>query len=221
MPAHMTWRSPLKAIPTAAVGNSFCSSPASAAKCMQRMAPMRVAAIDDLQTSDFDNIDCSKPFESIVNYALEFCKASQTYQVHPWMFLLGILKHENCRAAKTLKSMGIDDLYGAWHEVLWALHVCDGLQPRAFQPEIGFADSAHSVFIASANLAESCGRQKVQSEDLLLALAAANILEGLFPDLNLSLARVRKAVEQQTGCHYVMPGEDTETAPTSESVDFL
>jgi len=191
---------------------------------MQRMAPMQVAAVDSAASTVMEDIEVSTPARLIINYALEFCKASETYQVHSWMVLLGILKYENSTAAKVLKSMGLDDLYGAWHEVLWALNACDGLEPKAFQPEITFADRAYRVVVASTNFASWNGRTKVQSEDLLMALAAGNVLDGLFPDLNLSFARVRKAVEKQTGSKYALPDdseEDGAAVTKSGDEDFL
>lgn len=31
---------------------------------------------------------------------------------------------------QVLKELGLDDLYGAWHEVLWATRVSDGLERK-------------------------------------------------------------------------------------------
>jgi hypothetical protein len=191
---------------------------------------------------------------SIIHYAIELARASETYEVHSWMILLGVLKHEQCTAAKVLRSLGVDDLYGAWHEVgrsalsrltalcvhwspqpdlgdhaimpfsfstaqvLWALHVCDGLKPRPFIPEIGFAERAYWILTGASNFAAWNMRSKIQSEDLLLALSAGNVLNGLFPDLGLSFPHVRNAVEKQTGGHYVLP-DDQEEEETDEAED--
>lgn len=174
---------------------------------------MRAAAVESDELTEAEvmkDLDVSIAVRNIVSYTLEFCRASQTYQVHSWMIVLAILKNENCTAAKVLKEMGLEDLYGAWHEVLWALNSVDGLQPKAFQPEITFADRAYRVIHAAARFAHWNGRKKVQSEDILLALAAGAVLDGLFPDLNLTFVRVRKAVEKHTGGRYTLPEDDGE-----------
>lgn len=168
------------------------------------------AAVQDKPTAEqvLEHMEVSTAVAQIINYTLEFTRASETYEVHSWMLLLGILKHEQCTAAKVLKSMGLDDLYGAWHEVLWALNACDGLQPKAFQAEISFADRAYRVLLSAMDFALWNGRKKVQSEDLLLALAAGLVLDGLFPDLKLTFPKVRKAVEKHTGGRYVLPDDE-------------
>jgi hypothetical protein len=79
-------------------------------------------------------------------------------------------------------------------------------------PEIGFADRAYRVLTGASNFAAWGGRKKVQSEDLLLALAAGQVLDGLFPDLKLRFGRVRRAVEQQAGGKYVLPDDDEDAS---------
>jgi len=167
------------------------------------------------------DLQVSKQSSAIIDYSLRFCKASETYQVHTWMLLLGILKHEQSTAAKTLHALGLTDLYGAWHEVLWALNVCDGLQPRSFVPEIGFADRAFRVLRQAVLYAEWGGRKKVQSEDLLMSLSAGGVLEGLFPDLDLSFNRVRQEVEKQAGGVYVLPDDGERSVALSSEDNFL
>ena len=156
------------------------------------------------------NITTSKHAAAVLDWALNFASVSETYQVHSWMILLGILRHENCTAAKVLKDLGLEDLYGAWHEVLWALRVSDGMEPKPFTPEIDLADRAYWVLVGSTNFAAFNGREKVQSEDLLMALAAGGVLVGLFPDLPLSFSNVRKAVEKHAGGKYLLPDDDEE-----------
>ncbi len=166
------------------------------------------------------NLSTSKALAAIIQYAIDFAKASETYEVNSWMLLMGILKFEQCTAAKTLQRMGIDDLYGAWHEVLWAMQAVDALETRPFVPEIGFADRAYHVLIGASRFAEWGGRTKVQSEDLLMALAAGAVLEGLFPDIKPTFSRVRQAVEQQAGGVYVLPDDDANTKRGGDD-DFL
>ena len=136
---------------------------------------------------------------------------------------MGILKYETCTAAKILKSLGLEDLYGAWNEVLWALNVCDGLQPRSFVTDIKFADRAFKVITAASDFAVWHGKDKMYSEDVLMALAAGGVLEDLFPDLNLSFERVRKAVEKESGRRYQLPDETEEAGPlkSEDDVSFL
>lgn len=145
---------------------------------------------------------------SIIQYAINLARTSETFEIHSWMLLLGVLKYESCTAAKVLQSLGLEDLYGAWHEVLWALNACDGLRPRAFALEIKFADRAFKITTAASDFAAWHGKDTVYSEDLLMAMAAGGVLDGLFPDLNLSFDRVRKAVEKRTGRAYELPGEE-------------
>lgn len=95
------------------------SHPAS--KARPRRPPVScqsVATGIELQgSSALDELQVSKATQSIIDWTLQFAKASETYQVHSWMLLLGILKLEKCTAAQTLKTLGLSDLYGAWHEV--------------------------------------------------------------------------------------------------------
>ncbi|KAJ9516304.1 hypothetical protein V8C86DRAFT_2475799 [Haematococcus lacustris] len=164
----------------------------------------------DQEDVEDDDLGVSLYAGSVMQYAMDLAEASRTYTVHSWMLLLGILKYEDCTAAKVLKSMGLDDLRGAWHEVLWALHACDGLQPRPWEPEITFAERAHKVLTGATNFAQFNGRAKVQSEDVLMALACAYVLEGLFPDIAPTFPRVREAVEKFTGGRYSLPDEDAD-----------
>ncbi|GLC37444.1 ATP-dependent Clp protease ATP-binding subunit clpt4, chloroplastic [Pleodorina starrii] len=174
-----------------------------------------------------DDVGVSDAADAIIRYAINFARASETYEVHSWMVLMGILKFESSTAAQILKKLGLEDLYGAWHEVLWALHVCDGLQPRGFSTEISFADRAFKVVTAASDFAAWHGKDKMYSEDILMALAAGGVLEGLFPDLNLSFERVRKAVEKQAGRRYLLPDEKPEEAgergplKSEDDVSFL
>ncbi|PNW84426.1 hypothetical protein CHLRE_03g144667v5 [Chlamydomonas reinhardtii] len=173
--------------------------------------------------SELDDVGVSAAAESIIQYAINFARASETYEVHSWMVLMGILKYETCTAAKILKSLGLEDLYGAWNEVLWALNVCDGLQPRSFVTDIKFADRAFKVITAASDFAVWHGKDKMYSEDVLMALAAGGVLEDLFPDLNLSFERVRKAVEKESGRRYQLPDETEEAGPlkSEDDVSFL
>jgi ATP-dependent Clp protease ATP-binding subunit ClpA len=164
---------------------------------------------------------------AVVQYAMQLARASETYEVHSWMLLLGILKYESTTAAQILQSLGLDDLYGAWNEVLWALHACDGLKPRAFATDISFAYRAFRVLTLASDLAVAHGKDKIYSEDLLLALAAGGVLQGLFPDLDLSFARVRKAIEKHAGRRYVLPtdkdgdGSKVPALKSDDDVSFL
>ena len=83
---------------------------------------------------------------------------------------------------------------------------------------MGFADRALRILLGATNFAKWGGRSKVQSEDLLMALAAGNVLSGLFPDLKLSLVHVRKAASQH-GCNYVLPDDTDETQAELVKVD--
>lgn len=46
---------------------------------------------------------------------------------------------------QVLRELGIDDIYGAWNEVLWALNVSDGLTPRAFTPYMQWGERASLI----------------------------------------------------------------------------
>ena len=84
-------------------------------------APLRVvaSAADPVLAapSPLGDVEVSKAATAIIQYAINFARVSETYETHSWMLLLGLLKQEDCRAAKILKDMGLDDLYGAWNEV--------------------------------------------------------------------------------------------------------
>jgi ATP-dependent Clp protease ATP-binding subunit ClpA len=108
----------------------------------------------------------------ILLYAMQLAWTSETYEVHSWMVLLGILRKENSAAAQILSQLGVEDLYGAWHEVLWALNASDGLKARAFTPKLRFAYRARKIVDGSLTFASFAGRDVVKSEDMLLALAA-------------------------------------------------
>lgn len=174
---------------------------------------------DEADILDKDN-SFSVYTQATIAYAISLARASETYAVHPWFLMLGLLRQEDSTACKVLRKLGLDDLQGAWHEVLWALRVCDGLERRAFMPEISFSDRAFKVLKAAVRYARWGGRTKVQSEDLLLALAAASVLDGLFPDLNLSFSHVRDAVEKEAGGRYHLPGDEEGGRPT-DSMDVF
>jgi len=157
---------------------------------------------------------------STITYAMNLARTAETYSVHPWFLLLGLLRQEDCTACKVLKSLGLEDLYGAWHEVLWALRVSDGLERKPFMPEISFTDRAYKVLKAAVRFAHWGGRKKVQSEDLLLALAASSTLDGIFPDLNLNFGHVRAGVERIAGGRYFLP-DDEEAGLAQQSVDVF
>ena len=78
------------------------------------------AAAADPVTSALGDHEVSVAASSIIQYAINFARVSETFETHSWMLLLGLLKHEDCRAALILKDMGLDDLYGAWNEVRMA-----------------------------------------------------------------------------------------------------
>lgn len=204
--SHCSW------VPTVAYSNIKNRQPTHTKAGASVQSPTAEEVINDL--------DVSKRATDILNYALNFSRVSETYEVHSWMLLLGILKYEDSNAAKSLVSLGLDDLYGAWHEVLWALNVSDGLEATPYVPELRFADCAFKVMRGAVNFAEWAGRKKVQSEDILMALAAANVLQGLFPDLSLSFNSVRAAIEKQTGARYVLPDDKDEPRPNPED-NFL
>jgi ATP-dependent Clp protease ATP-binding subunit ClpA len=159
---------------------------------------------------------------AVLQYALNFAQVSETYETHSWMLLLGLLKQEDCRAAKILKGLGLEDIYGAWNEVLWALYVSNGLEPRSFTSDLAFSDRALRVLVGTVNFAKWGGRNKVQTEDLLMALAAGGVLTGIFPDLRMSVESVRKAAAKE-GCRYVLPDDTPErqAAVDAEDDSFL
>lgn len=147
-----------------------------------------------------------------IQYALNLARVSERYEVHTWMLVLGLLKQRESYACQVLQELGLEDLEGAWNEVLWALHVCDGLKPRPAQGEISFVDRAYKVIMASMKFAKWRGADKVESQDLLMALAAGQVLENLFPDLGLTFDKVQKAVEKKTGQVYNLPNRTAQAA---------
>lgn len=215
----------------ASSGAASCStsSPIAAAR-MQHQAPRRdsviraaTAAADQATASAAsDDIEFSTAASEIVQYALNFALVAETYEAHSWMLLLGMLKNERCRAAQILQHLGLTDLYGAWNEVLWALNASSGLEPRAYSPSVKFADRASRIITGSQNFAAWAGRSKVQSEDILMALAAGQVLQGLFPDLGLTFENVRLAVAK-AGCTYKLPeeGEQEVQVVQPDDIDIL
>jgi hypothetical protein len=116
--------------------------------------------------------------------------------------------HHPTTSTQVLQELGLTDLYGAWNEVLWALNVADGLTPRAFAPRMTWGERASAILQGSVRYGLWAGRDRVSSADLLMALAASDVLTSLFPDLDLSWERVRRAVEKRTGAAYAIPGLD-------------
>jgi ATP-dependent Clp protease ATP-binding subunit ClpA len=146
--------------------------------------------------------------KSIMKYAIKFASVSETYTVHPWTLLLGLLRQEDSTACKVLKELGLTDIYGAWHEVLWALNVCDALKPRGYTYEITFVDLTFRTVDGAGKFAIWRESETADSEDMLMALTAAGVLDSLFPDLNLNFQRVRKTIESMTSCSYTLPIDD-------------
>lgn len=109
-----------------------------------------------------------------------------------------------------LKELGLDDLYSVWHEVLWALNAADGLTPRAFTARVAWGERAALIVQGSVRFAGWAGRERVATEDLLMAFAASDVLAALFPDVDLSFARVRRAVEKASGVSYALPDDDAD-----------
>lgn len=197
--------------------------PASTSKStwQRRSVTARAAAVEEasnVRVNDSD-VGVSQPAGAALEWAMNFARASETYEVHSWMLLLGLLKQEKSTAASVLRDLGLDDLYGAWHEVLWALHSSDGLTKRAFSPDTRFSDRAFRIVHGSINFARFHSKARVGSEDLLLALAAGHVLEGIFPDLpGMKFEKVRKAVEKRTGRKYVLP-DDPADGSAEKSLD--
>lgn len=158
---------------------------------------------------------------AIFEYALQLAWTAETYEVHTWMLLLGILRSEDCVAARALKAAGLEDLYAAWHEVLWALNVSDGLEPRAFTPRLRWAPGARAVADGAVRFAGWAGREKVASQDVLMAVAAAGCLDDLFPDLNLRFEAVRRAVQKEAGERYRLPDDDAAAEALAGDDNFL
>eukprot|EP00879_Flechtneria_rotunda_P000772 GHRR01000893.1.p1 GENE.GHRR01000893.1~~GHRR01000893.1.p1 ORF type:complete len:239 (-),score=66.70 GHRR01000893.1:2596-3312(-) len=154
----------------------------------------------------------------IITYALKLAWTAETYDVHSWMVLLGLLKKESYTACQVLQELGLDDLYGAWNEVLWALNVSDGLQPRAFTPRVAWGERANAIVQGAVRFGMWAGRDKVATEDLLMAFAASDVLSSLFPDVDLSFDRVKATIEKRTGVKYDLPGYES---PAIESLDMF
>jgi hypothetical protein len=108
--------------------------------------------------------------------------------------------------AQVLRDLGLDDIYGAWNEVLWALNVADGLNPRAFTAYMQWGERASAILQGAVRYGGWAGRDKVTTEDLLMAFAASDVLTSLFPDVDLNFDRVKRAVEKKTGVVYNLPG---------------
>lgn len=178
------------------------------------------AAADQATANMVEDMEYSKAASGILQYALNLALTSETYEAHTWMIVLGLLKQEDCRAAAILKDLGLVDLYGAWNEVLWALNVSNGLEPRAYTPDVSFAPSAVSIITGSQNFATWAGRTKVQSEDILLALAAGHVLTGLFPDLGLTFDAVRQSAAKHGG-KYKLPDDTAEEVAALQEENFL
>ncbi|KAF6254931.1 hypothetical protein COO60DRAFT_1538035 [Scenedesmus sp. NREL 46B-D3] len=107
---------------------------------------------------------------------------------------------------QVLQDLGLQDIYGAWNEVLWALNVSDGLQPRAFTARVVWGERASLIVQGAVRFGMWAGRDKVATEDLLMAFAASDVLSALFPDVDLSFDRVKHAIEKRTGVKYDLPG---------------
>lgn len=180
---------------------------------LQQYQPRRCnVAVQSVATASVDAEEIVGPsalepevFE-IITYALKLAWTAETYNVHSWMVLLGLLKKESYTACQVLKDLGLDDLYGAWNEVLWALNVADGMEPRAFTPRIQWGERAALIVQGAVRFGMWAGREKVATEDVLMAFAASDVLSSLFPDVDLSFDRVKHAVEKRTGVKYDLPG---------------
>jgi hypothetical protein len=157
----------------------------------------------------------------MLEYAVRLCCTAEVYEIHAWMLLLGVLKQEDSLAGQVLVELGLEDLYGAWHEVLWALNVIDGLQPRAFRHRIGWDVRARAIAQGSVKFAGWAGRDKVATQDLLLAFAASDVLGALFPDLDLSFDRVKRAIERRTGEVYDLPNYEGKGSVVDSQDMFL
>lgn len=191
----------------------------------KRRVLCRAAATPALASESIDEVfgpsSMSTEVADVISYAVKLCMAGETYKVHSWMVLLGLLKQEECTACQVLQALGLEDLYGAWHEVLWALNVADGLNPRAYTPRLEWGARAYRVINGSIRFAGWAGRDRVASEDLLMACAADGMLGDLFPDLDLSLPRVKSTVEMATGCKYQLPDWEEEGGSVMDSKDMF
>jgi hypothetical protein len=149
----------------------------------------------------------SSDVTNILLYAMNLAWTAETYEVHSWMVLLGILRYENSTAAQLLGQLGLNDLY--------ALNVSDGLRARAFTPKLRFAYLARKVVDGSVTFAQYAGRDVVKSEDMLLALSAAGVLEHLFPDVDMCFDTVKSCIEKNTDIKYDLP----DYKPSKPAVD--
>lgn len=149
-------------------------------------------------------------------FALNLARVSETFEVHSWMLLLGILKQERCTASAVLQDLGVTDLYGAWHEVLWALTAADGLKAGAWKSEVTYCPRALSILHGAEDFASWAGREKTESQDLLMGLADAGVLSALFSDVDMGFDRVRMAVERRTKHAYSLPLDTEDKEEDSE-----
>jgi hypothetical protein len=156
-----------------------------------------------------------------VAYAAQLAWTAETYEVHPWMLLLALMRDETCAGAAALQRLGLNDLYGAWHEVLWALNVSNGLEPRAFAYKLDWSPGAYRVLTGAARFAGWAGRDAVGTQDILMATAAAGTIGNLFPDVGADFDAVRRAVGEATGDRYRLPGEDAKDAAIKGQGMFL
>jgi hypothetical protein len=137
------------------------------------------------------------PLRRLFPFSNSFNKSLASFNPNPPCFSVSL---------QVLQDLGLQDLYGAWNEVLWALNVSDGLQPRAFTPRVVWGERASLIVQGAVRFGMWAGRDKVATEDLLMAFAASDVLSALFPDVDLSFDRVKHAIEKRTGVKYDLPG---------------
>lgn len=194
-------------LPQQEAATSLCSKPPKQHQQQRCNVAVQSVATASVDAEEIVGPSALEPevFE-IITYALKLAWTAETYNVHSWMVLLGLLKKESYTACQVLKELGLDDLYGAWNEVLWALNAADGMEPRAFTPRIQWGERAALIVQGAVRFGMWAGREKVATEDLLMAFAASDVLSSLFPDVDLSLDRVKHAIEKRTGVKYDLPG---------------
>ena len=58
--------------------------------------------------------------------------------------------------------------------------------------QVTFCPRAYAITRSAGAFSVWAGRRRTESQDLLMALAAGGVLDGLFPDCDLSFDRVRR-----------------------------
>jgi hypothetical protein len=172
------------------------SAPTSRSLAVPVAAEATSLAIPAKPLPELAEVKLAPRAKKVTDIAVRFAFSSQTYEVHTWHLVMGLLQVKEGLTADILRNAGLNDLEEAFLEVLYCLKMSDALEPKAFHHDVAFTNKAVYVLEHAGWIARCLGHPQIDAEHILASLAFYEVFKDLFPDVDLSEEVVWKAIDQ-------------------------